>query len=149
MTTLLPCPKGVRAGQQCAACDKLHALAELRTLCPPGTTVYTILRSVSRSGMSRTVQPVVVNEHGQPQTITGLVASAIGVRTKDGACVMGGCGMDVGFELVYSLSRALWADTFTCIGQDCRSNDHSNGDRDYTPGHKHSDGGYALTHRWL
>lgn len=44
---------------------------------------------------------------------------------------------------------------FECIGQNedrsksCPSNDHVNGDRNYSPDHIHSDGGYALRHRWL
>lgn len=37
---------------------------------------------------------------------------------------------------------------FECIGHGCPSNDHCNGDRDYTP-HHHNSGGYALKHRWL
>ena len=63
-----------------------------------------------------------------------------------------GAGMDMGFHLVYNLSATLFPDGFDCVGdgpgQLCRSNDHSNGDRDYTP-HRHKDGGYALKHRWL
>ena len=82
--------------------------------------------------------------------------------------------MDMGFHLVYSLSYALWPDGFGCVGAGCPSNDHSNGDRDYTPHgptdangdpedrdpgpgeardglvrHWHRDGGYALRQRWL
>jgi hypothetical protein len=61
---------------------------------------------------------------------------------------MGGCGMDMGFAAVYGLSYALFGKGFECTGPNCPANDHSNGDRDYTP-HMHSDGGYALKHRWL
>jgi hypothetical protein len=59
-----------------------------------------------------------------------------------------GAGMDMGFGLVYTLSRSLYPNGFECIGERCPSNDHSNGDRDYTP-HTHSDGGYALQQAWL
>ena len=59
-----------------------------------------------------------------------------------------GCGMDMGFQIVYCLSSALYPDGFDCIGKDCLANDHFNGDRDYTP-HRHNDGGYALKQRWL
>jgi hypothetical protein len=59
------CPKHaeqVAAGHTdppaCKGCDKAEALAELRALLPPGSTVYTILRSVSRSGMSRELSVV-------------------------------------------------------------------------------------------
>jgi hypothetical protein len=82
--------------------------------------------------------------------------------------------MDMGFHLVYTLSYALYPQGFGCVGERCPSNDHSNGDRDYTPHgcydengaledrepgpgelrdgcrrHWHRDGGYALTQRWL
>jgi hypothetical protein len=51
--------------------------------------------------------------------------------------------MDVTFELVYNLSSVLYRDNYICLGENCRSNDHVNGDKDRTP-HKHSDGGYLL-----
>jgi hypothetical protein len=47
--------------------------------------------------------------------------------------------MDMGFHVVYNLSSALYRGGFGCIGDKpvrCPSNDHSNGDRDYTP-HMH------------
>ncbi len=52
---------------------------------------------------------------------------------KREAIRVGGAGMDMGFHIVYSLSSALFRDGFGCIGERCRSNDHTNGDRDYTP----------------
>lgn len=112
----------------------------------PGDTLYTILRHCSRSGMSRSIQVVKMEE-------TGLVylgynaALAIGMPydRKNEGVKMGGCGMDMGFALVYELSHALFRDGFDCIGEKCPSNDHSN--RVKTDHHK--DGGYALTHRWI
>ena len=56
--------------------------------------------------------------------------------------------MDMGFHLVYELSRALYPAGFVCSGDKCNSNDHSNGDRDHSP-HQHQDGGYALRCRWI
>lgn len=65
------------------------------------------------------------------------VAAAIDAPLARGglhdAVKMGGAGMDMGFALVHSLSYALFPDGFGCIGDGCPSNDHSNGDRDYTP----------------
>ena len=128
--------------------DKANAIETLRKLCPPGTTVYTVLRHVSASGMSRRIDCYVI-EDNKPRWITGYVKTALGMpRGKFDAATVTGCGMDMGFHLVYNLSRTLWHSNFTCIGQGCRSNDHSNGDRDYTP-HLHSDGGYALKHEWM
>lgn len=132
-----------------AAADRADAIARLRELCPPGSTVYTVLRRVSRSGMMRHISLHVIHD-GQPFDITGLAARAIGTLwdRDTGGLKMGGCGMDMGFEAVYVLAATLYRDGFGCTGEGCPSNDHSNGDRDYTP-HPHRDGGYALRHRWL
>jgi len=131
--------------------DAVHvewAKDQLRADLPPGTTVYTILHHVGSSGMSRRIGVRVIVD-GEPRYIDGLVAIAIGARVSDReGIIMGGCGMDMGFEVVYQLSCALYPDGFDCIGEKCPSNDHSNGNRDYTP-HHHSSGGYALRHRWM
>lgn len=117
----------------------------------PGATVYTILRHVSSSGMTRAISAVLVRE-SQILDISYPLAQLVGskVNERHGGITRGGCGMDMGFDLVYSLSAALWPDGFDCTGDRCPSNDHSNGDRDYTPGHvTHRAGGYALNQRWL
>ena len=129
--------------------DKARYAEQLREMLPPGSTAYTILDSVSRSGMSRKIR-VVAMQDGEPLDISGRVAVLCGYKRDDrsGALKVGGCGMDMGFSVVYGLSHALYPDGFTCAGETCRSNDHSNGDRDRTP-HHHQDGGYAVSHRWL
>jgi len=125
-----------------------EARETLRNLCPPGTTVYTVLRHVARSGMSRRIDLYVIQD-GEPRWLSGLYKNADGIRHgKFDAITVQGCGMDMGFHLVYNLSRMLYGNTFPCIGEECPSNDHSNGDRDRTP-HAHSDGGYALRQRWM
>ena len=112
--------------------EKVEAIERLRAWVKPGDTLFTILRSVSRSGMSRrvTVKKIECID-GKPQVLhlDYNVARAIGVSTAkigDGVPVAG-CGFDAGFEVVYSLGRALFGNGFTCIGTDCHSNDHSNG----------------------
>jgi hypothetical protein len=125
-----------------------YCTAELRKLIPQGSVVYTVLRSVARSGMSRTISVVVMSD-GVPRDVTYLVADACGYRRNNrDHLVIGGCGMDMGFAVAYDLASKLYRDTHVCTGETCRSNDHSNGDRDYTP-HKHADGGYSLNHSWL
>jgi len=138
-----------------AATERDDAIAKLRSWLQPGDTVYTILRKVSRSGMSREIGVVLL----QPTDgrIIDLhpnwaVSKATGYRLNKGgaydAVILGGCGMDMGFALVYELSRVLYPDGYDCIGDGCPSNDHSNGDRNRAP-HRHADGGYALRQRWL
>lgn len=138
-----------------ATSEKTQAIERLREALPPGSTVATMLRHVTRSGMGRTIVPIITDENGDPWDISALVARA-GVGTFDrdrGGVKMGGCGMDMGFALVYALARTMYPSGHPCTcdsgyGTSCPSNDHSNGDRDYTP-HHHTDGGYALRQRWL
>jgi hypothetical protein len=141
--------------------EREKALAELRELLPPGSEVSTVLRHVSRSGMTRAISPVLVRD-GEAWDFS-YHATRIGLGSIDrnhGGLRVHGAGMDMGFWLVYELGSALYPAGFDCIGDNgdplagairgrgCPANDHSNGDRDYTP-HLHRDGGYALRHRWL
>lgn len=154
------------------AADRADAITKLRALFPPGSTVYTVLRRVARSGMSRHIS-VVAHDTDGPSDVTWLVARALDVRMDrdTGGLKVSGCGMDMGFHVAYNMSRCLYSAGYGCLGEGngygtrCPSNDHSNGDRDYTPhGHRkpihdpndpgalthwHQDGGYALRHRWL
>lgn len=162
--------------------EREEAIALLRETLKPGSTVYTSVAHVSRSGMSREIKLYAI-EGGEPAWLSGLVARAVGLRLgkRDGV-IMGGCGMDMGFAAVYELSATLYPDGFGCVGEGdgqprhrCPSNDHSNGDRDYTPhaageplrvikelpgsagytfadgaaAHWHRSGGYALRQSWL
>lgn len=126
-----------------------YAREELLKILKPGDTVYTILRHVSRSGMYRVIS-VIAKKDDELVCITGTILNLKGMKwdSKHYGLGIHGCGMDVGFEVVYNLSYELFKHGFVCIGDNCPSNDHFNGDRDYTP-HKHSDPGYALRHKWL
>jgi len=133
--------------------QKKAAIEEARTvllkLLKPGTEVYAIVKRVSSTGMSRHIAILTVKK-GKIENITGWVSSLLEMKwNDDGSLTVGGAGMDMGFHVVYSLSRTLWPDGFECPGEgSCKSNDHSNGDGDYKP-HHHGDGGYALVHQRL
>jgi len=118
----------------------------LRALLPPGATVFTDVTHVSRSSMSRTIKAYIRTAE-DIQGISLLVAKATdtALDPKLYGVKMGGCGMDMGFELVYQLGRSLYPNGFPCIGKGCPANDHANRE-DNT---QHSDGGYALRQRWL
>ena len=79
-----------------------------------GETLYTILLHVSRSGMLRTigVYRIVNNE---PRWISRVAASFIGwpFDDKREGVKVRGCGMDMGFHLVSTLSRALFGNDYT------------------------------------
>ncbi len=92
--------------------------AYLKTIIKPGDEVKTILRSCSRSGMSRRISLVVAVD-GDVQDITWHAARAMGEAVKQGGnwvqdrgLVVGGCDMDIGFHVVYNLSRCLFPDGF-------------------------------------
>lgn len=120
--------------------ERAEALHALRAKLPPDSTVYTVLRSASRSGMSRVLSTLIV-EDGRLVDVTWYVARLLGypLREVNGSrgLFVQGCGMDMGFHVVYGISRTLWNDTpeFTAW----RSL-HTEA---------HEDAGYALNHKWV
>lgn len=85
----------------------------------PGTTVYTVLDTVAKSGMSRTIKVFAVI-NGDISNITHDTAEVLGHKLNNrGSFRVQGAGMDMGFHTVYALSRELHGD------------------------------GYAVKHRWL
>jgi len=75
-------------------------------------TAWTILKNVSASGMSRDMK-VCTQYEERVVDITWYVskASSVGqLKERNGQRVVrvGGCGMDMGFHLIYSLSIALY-----------------------------------------
>lgn len=117
--------------------DRDEAIAKLREWAPPGTTVYTVLDHVSSSGMSRAIRVVIpytledgTIDHVHPNWAVGEV---LGLRhwkrhgREQDALVVSGCGMDMGFHLVNSLSYALYGSGYACLGHGkCPSNYHVN-----------------------
>jgi len=84
----------------------IEELEELSQL-PKETRVYTILRHVSSSGMSRIIDMFYI-KNGSPVRIhfgTGMVFTKRENKSDDKAGFkVSGCGMDMGFHLVNSLS---------------------------------------------
>ena len=126
-----------------------ESLEYLHEALKPGDMIHTIVTHVSRSGMSRSIRTLIIKDSSH-RDISYLVARALDERMDEhnGGIKVSGCGMDMGFETVYRLGYALYPEGFTCIGEKCPANDHSNGDRNYNP-HLHKDGGYALRQQWL
>jgi hypothetical protein len=76
----------------------------------PGDTIYTVLRHVSRSGMMRHISLKAIVD-GQIIDITWAAAVAMGdtfTRDNHTALKVTGCGMDLGFNVVYNLSHVLF-----------------------------------------
>jgi hypothetical protein len=147
--------------------DKLECLNHLRQLLNPGDTVYTKLIHVSRSGMYRVIDLYVIKDN-QPIRISGYASDLLGgYDSKWEGCKASGCGMDMGFHLVYGLGYHLFPDGFGIKSQPCGlypegitpgTKEHaellrSKGVRFYGRNRDESgwdnDGGYALNQRWL
>lgn len=91
--------------------------------------LYTGLRHVSRSGMKRIVQVIAI-ENNTPLYLGYRIAAILDrpYDEKKEGVVIGGCGTDVGFEIVYQLSSYLYRD----------------------PDGKYShEGAYKIKQRWL
>lgn len=146
--------------------NRSEAIAQLREWIKPGQRLYTVLRHVSRSGMQRTIGMVLIDADGTLRHPNYAVSVALGYpldKNRDGVRV-NGCGMDMGFEVVYNLGRALFPDGYgvesSGIGAPVRpeSKLHAaqlahagytfrgrNGDASGWD----NDGGYALKHEWI
>ena len=145
--------------------EREEALAKLRKLCPPGTTVYTKLNHVSRSGMSRSITPFLIID-GEPYYIAWSVAVIFAQsRDKHDGVRMDGCGMDMGFALVYNLSLYLYPDGFglkmtkknnpdytpltEALAQEMYIHGYRSHGRNGDTSGWDSSGGYALDQRWI
>ena len=144
--------------------ETAEAIGRLLSELTPGRTIFTNLTHVSRSGMSRSIECYLAQGRDNLTDITWLVARATNSRVDNthGGIIMGGCGMDMGFALVYNLGRTLYPNGVPCTGsrgydpdtyatiQDpprCKSNDHVNDATvPYSRVITHRDGGYALNH---
>lgn len=109
---------------------KEYALAQLKNTLKQGDTVFSVLRHVSSSGMSRRIDFYIIKDN-RLQFLTGWIAFALGYKLGKVGLEVKGCGMDMGFHVVYCLSRTLFPEGFK-NGQD-----------------EHKDGGYALRHEWI
>jgi len=111
--------------------EKAQTLGELKALLAKASTadgydhnthkhvklpvIYTALWSVSASGMSRRISAFVVVD-GDITKLDWYVLKAdiTGTRPRgdnDGV-VLGGCGMDMGYHLAYSIGQAIYGDGY-------------------------------------
>lgn len=94
--------------------QRAEAIEQLKALCPPGTTVYTIVHTAAASGASRTMTAFVIelnqfDNKPRPYKINHLLWKiGAGTRTDDLTVRVQGGGMDMGFALVDTIARALY-----------------------------------------
>jgi hypothetical protein len=91
--------------------EREEAITYLKSRLRPGLTLYTCLRSVSSTGMSRTLDLYYVSgkEIARITWSAALVLEWTYDRRAE-AMRVSGCGLDVGHHTVASLSRVLFGD---------------------------------------
>lgn len=119
--------------------DRAEAIQSLKRILEKSNgTIYTVLNKVSSSGMTRHISTFVAttDKDGKPQVlnVTWYASRALDYKRNNEAArvIVGGCGMDMGFHVVYSLSRVLYSYD-------------ENGNRIENA----NDAGYKLNHKWL
>tara|TARA_R100001460_G_scaffold56738_2_gene96446 strand:- start:619 stop:924 length:306 start_codon:yes stop_codon:yes gene_type:complete len=93
--------------------NKELAIEKLKEAIKEGDTLWTQLHHVTKSGMTRYIGVRFLKDD-YPYTYTYYVAKALDWKMSDkyeGVKVVG-CGMDMGFHLIYSLSHALYGDGY-------------------------------------
>jgi hypothetical protein len=117
--------------------EKQDAIRQLKKWLKPGDSVYTVINRVSSSGMFRRIV-VLIAVKKEIINISWYVARVCGYKDCDGSVGVGGCGMDMGFSVVYNLASNLWP----------------KGDGKYITGRNgdtkpETDGGYCLKQHWV
>lgn len=93
--------------------DQRIALDNLKSL-KKNTIVYTVLRHTASSGMFRVIDVLQVGKKELIYNLGWSIAVILELpydRNKNGVKVEG-CGMDMGFHLIYSLSSVLFGDGY-------------------------------------
>ena len=92
--------------------EKQEAIDHLRGCLKEGETLYTVLRHVSQSGLMRRISVLALRD-SEIRHLDWYVAKALdrALGDREGV-VVHGAGMDMGFELVYSLSYAVFGDGY-------------------------------------
>jgi len=126
--------------KQAERLEAAHQAKEyLLTILKPASKVYTTVNKVASSGMSRTLSCYVVVDNEIVCINWYIERLGLFKRNDQGHLKVSGCGMDMGFHVVYNLGRTLFPEGFQVEGRG-RNGDTSGFDRD---------GGYALKHSWL
>tara|TARA_Y100001938_G_C7761811_1_gene268944 strand:- start:52 stop:360 length:309 start_codon:yes stop_codon:yes gene_type:complete len=94
--------------------DKKDIKKQLKKLFPKGSTAFTLVTKVAPSGMSRHILVTGSGRKGHVQNVSWYIAEFLDYKYKPDtrSVFVGGCGMDMGFHLVYTLSSVLYDDGY-------------------------------------
>lgn len=105
--------------------EEASLIAQVKELVKPGDTIFTILRHVSRSGMQRRISTLIwdkdLNDMREISFLFGPLSGYRLPKNGEAGIIADGCGMDMGFSIVYNVSVAVFG----------------------------LQNGYALKHNWL
>ena len=126
--------------------ERSEACAALKNIIKPGSTVYTMVTHVARSGMMRHVRVLVAHE-GAIVDVTSTVGLATGipvcVRHYRAALKRSGCGMDLAWDTVHRLGRSLFPEGGPLEFSPREAQERRAGEK------IERDGGYLLRHSHL
>lgn len=102
-----------KAKQDAQKAEREEKKEELRKYCPKGSTVYGIVRDVSRSGMQRRISFYAIKDN-RPIFLDGMIANLLDYKrsNREEGIIVGGCGMDMCFHVVHSLAHSLYQDGY-------------------------------------
>lgn len=104
--------------------EQQESMNYLKDMLKDGDTLYTTVNHVTKSGETRYIKTILIRDN-QPLYLDYHISKVLdwSLSDKYNGIKVGGCGMDMGFHLVYTLSARLFG--------------HAN------------DGGYKIKQRWL
>ena len=112
----------------------------------PGDKIHIICRNVSRSGMSRQLDFFLLRDNRLIYISPHVAEITDHKRHTNGALKVSGCGMDMGFAVVYDLSSRLFPRGYYLQKDEWPRN---NDKEIKATGIDSTGGGYALTHEWV
>jgi len=93
--------------------EKQQAIEFLKNILNEGSTIYTILRYVSQSGLTRSISVYTIVDN-EVVYLDWYVATVLNLKQdiKHDGIKISGVGSDLGFEIVYNLSYFLFGDGY-------------------------------------
>jgi hypothetical protein len=86
--------------------EKKEIIEFLKTKLENNDTVYTNLKHISKSNLTRDIQLMVIKDN-EPLFLNYYVSKYLGYKIVNGGLRVSGGGMDMGFHLVYNLASKL------------------------------------------
>ena len=90
-------------------------IKSLKKAFPKGSTAYTKLVHCSKSGMTRIISVMAIKKN-EPYYLNHHISEILSFKKAEKfgeyGLKVGGCGMDMGFHLIYTLSYKLYGDGY-------------------------------------